>query len=253
MDHRMPSSAIITARETRNSAANLQNFAAAPYSPRFKSLSIKRLTSPILSRLGGGTGVGTRGCAASATTKRLYVTCCLATGAKHPHGNWQGNHALVCFDLTTDKVVWERTDLPGGDRLSISHDGKLLLIPSGWWNRNGFGLVDALTGRVMKWWGWRDRLFENRTGAKPNYGRRGPHYGTTHHAVMSRTGPIGWVAEQQSNRIFCSNGDYWDANGKYLGHWKSETGERMWGCKFCEVHFQGNEVVWAGQCYGNGC
>ena len=73
-----------------------------------------------------------KGIAASAKTGKLYVTTI---------------QRVACFDLLTEKKVWERVYEGGTDRLAISPDGKLLYIPSlegPHWN-----VVDAATGEVF--------------------------------------------------------------------------------------------------------
>ena len=56
-----------------------------------------------------------KGICASALTGRLYVST--------PKN-------LTCIDLTTDKVVWEKTYESGCDRMSMSPDGKTLYEPT---------------------------------------------------------------------------------------------------------------------------
>ena len=56
-----------------------------------------------------------KGIAADAATARLYVT----TTAR-----------IAAFDLTTDKIVWEKQYEGGFDRLAISPDGKTLYVPT---------------------------------------------------------------------------------------------------------------------------
>lgn len=54
---------------------------------------------------------------------------------------------VACFDLITEKKVWEKAYEGGADRLAISPDGKTLYIPSlegPHWN-----VVDAATGEVI--------------------------------------------------------------------------------------------------------
>ena len=56
--------------------------------------------------------------------------------------------SLQRIDLTTDKLVWEKTFEGGCDRMSISPDGKTMYLPSfekGFWN-----VVDCVTGDVIK-------------------------------------------------------------------------------------------------------
>lgn len=73
-----------------------------------------------------------KGIAASAKTGKLYVSTI---------------QRVACFDLLTEKKVWEKTYEGGADRLAISPDGTILYIPSlegPHWN-----VVDAATGEVI--------------------------------------------------------------------------------------------------------
>jgi len=73
-----------------------------------------------------------KGIAASAMTAKLYVST---------------TRRVACFDLTTEKKVWEKIYDGGADRLAISPDGKILYVPSlegPTWN-----VVDAATGDVL--------------------------------------------------------------------------------------------------------
>ena len=58
-----------------------------------------------------------------------------------------------CFDLETEKIVWDRKYEAGGDRACITLDGKKLYVPTGWWwnaPNNGFLVMDAQTGDLLK-------------------------------------------------------------------------------------------------------
>ena len=70
---------------------------------------------------------GVRGIDACAATGRLYVT----TSA----------HRLICMDIKTDEVLWEKTYDTGCDRGAITPDGKVLYIPAGWWIHDQCWLV----------------------------------------------------------------------------------------------------------------
>ena len=79
---------------------------------------------------------GVRGVCASAATDRLYITTSV--------------HRLVCMDLRTDKILWEKKYDTGCDRAAITPDGKVLYVPSGWWiHDNCWLVVDALTGEEI--------------------------------------------------------------------------------------------------------
>jgi hypothetical protein len=56
-----------------------------------------------------------KGICANSTTARLYIS---------------STKGLICLDLTTDKVLWERTYEAGCDRMSISPDGKWIYEPT---------------------------------------------------------------------------------------------------------------------------
>jgi DNA-binding beta-propeller fold protein YncE len=74
-----------------------------------------------------------KGICASATTKRLYVSTL---------------QTLICFDLVSDKILWEKSYEGGCDRMSISPDGKVIYLPS--LEKEHWHVVDALTGGVIK-------------------------------------------------------------------------------------------------------
>jgi hypothetical protein len=73
-----------------------------------------------------------KGIAGSAKTGKLYISTI---------------KRVACFDLITEKKVWEKTYDGGSDRLAISPDGKILYVRSlqgPHWN-----VVDAATGDVI--------------------------------------------------------------------------------------------------------
>jgi DNA-binding beta-propeller fold protein YncE len=79
-----------------------------------------------------GKPMNVKGVCASSATGRLYVSS-LKT--------------LTCFDLATDKVLWEKTYDGGCDRMSITPDGRKLFLPSlegAHWH-----VVDGATGDVI--------------------------------------------------------------------------------------------------------
>ena len=73
-----------------------------------------------------------KGIAASAMTGKLYVST---------------TKRVACFDLTTEKKIWDKTYEGGADRLAISPDGKTLYIPS--FEGPHWNIVDAETGEVL--------------------------------------------------------------------------------------------------------
>jgi len=81
---------------------------------------------------------GVRGVCANAITKRLYVSTTSKT--------------LVCIDLLTDKVIWEKVYDTGCDRMAVTPDGKTLYVPSGWWGGKDhcWMVVDGISGEIVK-------------------------------------------------------------------------------------------------------
>ena len=79
-----------------------------------------------------GKPVNVRGICASAVTGRLYVSTL---------------QKLTCFDLRTDKILWEKSYADGCDRMSMSPDGKTMFLPNDegkYWH-----IVDALSGEEI--------------------------------------------------------------------------------------------------------
>ena len=70
---------------------------------------------------------GVRGINASAATGRLYVTT--------------NGHRVVCVDLNTDKVLWEKTYDTGCDQGALTPDGKTFYVPSGFWSHDKCWMV----------------------------------------------------------------------------------------------------------------
>ncbi len=63
------------------------------------------------------------------------------------------NQRLGCFDVLTEKVVWEKLYDAGCDRSSITVDGKKIYVPTGFWYRgedSGFLVVNAENGELIK-------------------------------------------------------------------------------------------------------
>jgi DNA-binding beta-propeller fold protein YncE len=80
-----------------------------------------------------GKPLNVKGICASAVTKRLYLSTI---------------ETLICMDLLTEKVLWERRYDGGCDRMALAPDGQTMFLPSlekGHWH-----LVDAMTGDVIK-------------------------------------------------------------------------------------------------------
>jgi len=72
-----------------------------------------------------------KGIAASARTGRLYVTTL---------------RRIACFDLLTDRLLWDKQPEGGCDRLAISPDGRRLFVPS--FEGPHWNVLDAATGET---------------------------------------------------------------------------------------------------------
>src|ERR1043166_4526379 len=73
---------------------------------------IKRLASGGLDEKGHALNV--KGICANARTQRLYVTTL---------------RTLMCFDLVSGKLLWEKAYEGGCDRLALSPDGQVIYLP----------------------------------------------------------------------------------------------------------------------------
>ncbi len=62
-----------------------------------------------------GKPLNVKGICASAATKRLYVST---------------TRQLMCLDLLTEKLLWEKSYPEGCDRMSMTSDGKRIFVPS---------------------------------------------------------------------------------------------------------------------------
>ena len=83
---------------------------------------------------------GTRGSCACAATDKMWIS--------------HSNDKLLCFDLRTEKIVWEvqyAQEEGGADRIGVTPDGKKLYVPGGWWHADKHvKVVDAETGKLLK-------------------------------------------------------------------------------------------------------
>lgn len=79
-----------------------------------------------------GRPLNVKGICANSTTKRLYVTTL---------------ETLMSFDLTTDKMLWEKPYEGGCDRMALSPDGRTLYLPS--LEKAHWHVIDALNGDVI--------------------------------------------------------------------------------------------------------
>ncbi|MSU25345.1 MAG: hypothetical protein EXS32_16185 [Opitutus sp.] len=91
---------------------------------------VKRIASRGVDETGKPLNV--KGICASAATQRLYVST-LKT--------------LICFGLTTDQILWEKSYEGGCDRMSISPDGKVIYLPS--LEKDHWHVINAITGEIL--------------------------------------------------------------------------------------------------------
>lgn len=91
---------------------------------------VKRIPARGLSA--DGKPLNVKGVAASAATRRLYVSTL---------------QYLTCFDLTTDRILWEKAYEGGCDRMALSPDGKVMYLPS--LEKDHWHVIDALSGDVI--------------------------------------------------------------------------------------------------------
>jgi hypothetical protein len=80
-----------------------------------------------------GKPLNVKGVCASAITKRIYVST---------------TRSILCLDLLTDKLLWEKFYEGGCDRLALSPDGKTIYVPS--LEGDHWHVIDAITGAVRQ-------------------------------------------------------------------------------------------------------
>ena len=82
---------------------------------------------------------GLRGFTGCTATKRLYYSTT--------------NKRLGCFDLESNKVVWDQQYHGGCDSTCNTTDGKTIYAPTGWWYKgddSGFHMIDPKDGTIPK-------------------------------------------------------------------------------------------------------
>ncbi len=79
-----------------------------------------------------GKPINVKGVAASARTGRIYISTI---------------KTLMCLDLWSEELLWERTYEGGCDRMAISPDGETIYLPS--FEKAHWHVVDAMTGDVL--------------------------------------------------------------------------------------------------------
>lgn len=139
-----------------------------------------------------GTPSNVKGVGVSVTTNCIYISTL---------------EALQCMDLSTEKILWEKTYEGGCDRMAMSPDGKLIYLPS--LEKEHWNVVDAKTGEVIT------RIFSNSGAHNTLYGLDGTHVylaglrtpslgvaDTRTHTVIKQVGPFSAPV-----RPFTINGD----------------------------------------------
>ena len=92
---------------------------------------VKRIPTPGLDEKGKPLNV--KGICASAGTRRIYISTI---------------RTLICLDLGTEKVLWEKPYEGGCDRMAITPDGKTIYLPS--LEKDHWHVVDADGGIIDK-------------------------------------------------------------------------------------------------------
>ena len=97
-----------------------------------------------------GKPINVKGICVSVPLKRLYVSTI---------------KSLMCFDLTSDALLWEKSYEGGCDRMAVSPDGKTIYLPS--LERDHWHVIDAGSGEVLA------RVEPNAGAHNTNYGADG--------------------------------------------------------------------------------
>jgi DNA-binding beta-propeller fold protein YncE len=69
--------------------------------------------------------------------------------ASAPHGRVyiSTTQTMACYDLVSEKLIWERPYEDGCDRMSIAPDGQVIYLPS--FEKDHWNVVDAVDGHVI--------------------------------------------------------------------------------------------------------
>ncbi|MBI3867451.1 MAG: hypothetical protein HY299_02885 [Verrucomicrobia bacterium] len=110
-----------------------------------------------------GTPMNVKGVCACAATERLYVSTL---------------ETLQCFDLRTQRALWEKRYEGGCDRMSITPDGRKLFTPS--LEKDFWRVIDGSTGDVIS---------------------RIPHEKNAHNTIVSLDGREAYLADRGSRIV----------------------------------------------------
>jgi hypothetical protein len=139
-----------------------------------------------------GKPLNVKGICASAVSNRIYIST---------------TRTILCLDLLTDKLLWEKPYEGGCDRLALSPDGKIIYAPS--LEGDHWNVVDAKTGAAL------DKIIRKSGAHNTIFGLDGSHVylaglkspvltvmDTRTHEVSATVGPFGNVI-----RPFTVNGN----------------------------------------------
>ncbi len=130
-----------------------------------------------------GVPINVKGVCASAATERIYIST-----LRH----------LMCLDLVTDKLLWEKTYESGCDRMSISPDGKVIYMPS--LEQDHWKVINAADGEVIK------KIVPNSGAHNTVYGLDGKYV-----YMAGLKSPILCVAETRTHSIASKVGPFTDS------------------------------------------
>src|ERR1051326_2927917 len=139
---------------------------------------VKRI--PTLETPAGKAPEAVKGVCASAKTRRIYVST---------------TERLLCLDLDTEKVLWNRTFAGGCDRMAISPDGKTIYLPS--LEGPVWHVVDGLTG-------------EEKQSVRPDSGSHNTVYGLDgkHAYLAGLKSPLLSVTDTATHKVVKTVGPF---------------------------------------------
>ena len=91
---------------------------------------VKRIPTSGVDQAGKPSNV--KGVCASAATKRIHIVT---------------TQTMMCLDLVTEKLLWEKPYPDGCDRMAISPDGKTIYLPT--FEKDHWHVVNALDGEII--------------------------------------------------------------------------------------------------------
>jgi DNA-binding beta-propeller fold protein YncE len=123
-----------------------------------------------------------KGICASAKTGRIYVST---------------TQRLLCLDIATEKILWNKTYAGGCDRMGIAPDGSLIYMPM--LEGPSWHVVDALTGEVV-------------TTIQPDSGSHNTIYGLNgdHAYLAGLKSPLLSVTDTKTHKVVKTIGPFSD-------------------------------------------